>query len=146
MIYDQDHVWLFLSLCLECYCYKRMDCEESGWKVYYLQGLLNTRWDSNNSIKEWFIIMSYIICNAWHDTLCSSLTINCCDASGYQLFFDSVAFSLGLATTLAVLGIGASLAGKAYGQIGQGLPIAVSVVAMIMGLNLLEVGDLVPKT
>ena len=62
--------------------------------------------------------------------------------SGYefQLFVDSVAFSLGLATTLAVLGIGASLAGKAYGQIGQGIPIAVSVVAMIMGLNLLEVG------
>lgn len=90
--------------------------------------------------------MSYVICNAWHGTLCSSLTINCCDAFGHQLFFDSVAFSLGLATTLAVLGIGASLAGKAYGQIGQGLPIAVSVVAMIMGLNLLEVGDLVPKT
>jgi cytochrome c biogenesis protein CcdA len=57
------------------------------------------------------------------------------------LFVDSVAFSLGLATTLAVLGIGASLAGKAYGQIGQGIPIAVSIVAMIMGLNLLEVGD-----
>lgn len=56
-----------------------------------------------------------------------------------QLFVDSLAFSLGLATTLAVLGIGASLAGKAYGQIGQGIPIAVSVVAMIMGLNLLEV-------
>lgn len=91
-------------------------------------------------------MMSYVICNTWHGTLCSSLTINCCDAFEYQLFFDSVAFSLGLATTLAVLGIGASLAGKAYGQIGQGLPIAVSVVAMIMGLNLLEVGDLVPKT
>lgn len=57
----------------------------------------------------------------------------------WQLFVDSLAFSLGLATTLAVLGIGASLAGKAYGQIGQGIPIAVSVVAMIMGLNLLEV-------
>jgi cytochrome c biogenesis protein CcdA len=60
---------------------------------------------------------------------------------GGQLFMDSVAFSLGLATTLAILGIGASLAGKAYGQIGQGLPIAVSCVAMIMGLNLLEVGQ-----
>lgn len=61
-----------------------------------------------------------------------------------QLFVDSVAFSLGLATTLAVLGVGASLAGKAYGQIGQGIPIAVSVVAMIMGLNLLEVGAFNP--
>lgn len=146
IIHDQERIWLFLSLCLECCCYKRMDREESGWKVYYLQGFLNTRWDSHNSFDMWFIMMSYVICNAWHGTLCSSLTINCCDAFGHQLFFDSVAFSLGLATTLAVLGIGASLAGKAYGQIGQGLPIAVSVVAMIMGLNLLEVGDLVPKT
>lgn len=51
---------------------------------------------------------------------------------------DSVAFALGLATTLALLGVGASLAGKAYGQIGQGLPVVVSGVAMIMGLNLLE--------
>ncbi|PQP94761.1 cytochrome c-type biogenesis ccda-like chloroplastic protein isoform X2 [Prunus yedoensis var. nudiflora] len=33
---------------------------------------------------------------------------------------NSIAFSLGLATTLALLGIGASFAGKAYGQTGQG--------------------------
>lgn len=52
---------------------------------------------------------------------------------------DSVAFSLGLATTLAVLGIAASFAGKAYGQIGPGLPLAASGLAIIMGLNLLEV-------
>lgn len=75
------------------------------------------------------------------------LTLGYIGASGggknrTQLFVDSVAFSLGLATTLAVLGIGASLAGKAYGQIGQGIPIAVSIVAMIMGLNLLEIIEL----
>ena len=51
---------------------------------------------------------------------------------------DSLCFALGLATTLAGLGVVASLAGKAYGQIGPGLPIAVSCVAMLMGLNLLQ--------
>ena len=56
-----------------------------------------------------------------------------------QVIGDSIAFSLGLATTLALLGVGASFAGKAYGQIGQGLPLAASVLAVIMGLNLLEV-------
>ncbi|EOY12794.1 Cytochrome c-type biogenesis ccda chloroplastic protein isoform 2 [Theobroma cacao] len=55
---------------------------------------------------------------------------------------NSLAFSLGLATTLALLGIGASFAGKAYGQIGQGLPLAASGLAVIMGLNLLEVIEL----
>lgn len=56
-----------------------------------------------------------------------------------QVVGDSIAFSLGLATTLALLGVAASFAGKAYGQIGQGLPLAASGLAVIMGLNLLEV-------
>uniref|UniRef100_A0A7C9EJE5 Cytochrome C biogenesis protein transmembrane domain-containing protein n=1 Tax=Opuntia streptacantha TaxID=393608 RepID=A0A7C9EJE5_OPUST len=56
-----------------------------------------------------------------------------------QAIGDSIAFSLGLATTLALLGIAASFAGKAYGQIGQGLPLAASGLAIVMGLNLLEV-------
>ncbi|KAL4185799.1 hypothetical protein AMTRI_Chr10g232540 [Amborella trichopoda] len=59
-----------------------------------------------------------------------------------QIIGDSLAFALGLATTLAILGIAASLAGKAYGQIGQGLPLAASGLAIIMGLNLLEIVEL----
>jgi cytochrome c-type biogenesis protein len=47
-------------------------------------------------------------------------------------------FALGLATTLAVLGILAASLGRVYGQIGVGLPIIVSIVAILMGLNLLE--------
>ncbi|MCL2937767.1 MAG: cytochrome C biogenesis protein CcdA [Trichodesmium sp. MAG_R02] len=51
---------------------------------------------------------------------------------------QSTWFSLGLATTLAGLGIVASLLGKVYGQVGIGLPIIVSIIAILMGLNLLE--------
>ena len=48
-------------------------------------------------------------------------------------------FALGLASTLAALGILATTIGKVYGQIGVGLPIVVSLVAIAMGLNLLEI-------
>ena len=51
----------------------------------------------------------------------------------------ATAFALGLATTLAALGVASSLLGRAYGQYGSGLPVAVSAVAILMGLNLLEV-------
>lgn len=68
---------------------------------------------------------------------------------------QSLWFAAGLATTLTGLGVMAALLGKVYGQIGLGLPIAVSLIAILMGLNLLEVlplrlpslGNLeVPKT
>ncbi|KAK2984715.1 hypothetical protein RJ640_004540 [Escallonia rubra] len=59
-----------------------------------------------------------------------------------EIVGDSVAFALGLATTLALLGVAASIAGKAYGQVGQGLPLGASVLAVVMGLNLLEVLEL----
>lgn len=55
-----------------------------------------------------------------------------------QAAVQSLWFAAGLATTLAGLGVAASLLGKVYGQIGLGLPIAVSVIAILMGLNLLE--------
>ncbi|KAK9790105.1 hypothetical protein WJX73_005907 [Symbiochloris irregularis] len=54
------------------------------------------------------------------------------------LISRATAFALGLATTLAALGVASSLLGKTYGQYGSGLPIAVSAVAILMGLNLLE--------
>lgn len=55
-----------------------------------------------------------------------------------QAAAQSTWFSLGLATTLAGLGIIAAWVGRVYGQVGIGLPIIVSIVAIIMGLNLLE--------
>jgi cytochrome c-type biogenesis protein len=50
----------------------------------------------------------------------------------------SLSFAAGLATTLAGLGIVAASLGKVYGQIGVGLPLLVSVIAILMGLNQLE--------
>jgi len=51
---------------------------------------------------------------------------------------QSTWFALGLATTLAILGVVAAIAGQVYGKIGMGLPIVVSLIAIVMGLNLLE--------
>ncbi|MBE9108303.1 sulfite exporter TauE/SafE family protein [Nodosilinea sp. LEGE 07298] len=51
----------------------------------------------------------------------------------------SLAFALGLATTLAVLGLIAGLFGYVYGQVAWGLPVVVSLVAIVMGLNLLGI-------
>jgi cytochrome c-type biogenesis protein len=58
--------------------------------------------------------------------------------SRLQAAAQSTWFALGLATTLAGLGIIAAFVGKVYGQVGIGLPIIVSVIAILMGLNLLE--------
>ncbi|MEL7034121.1 MAG: cytochrome c biogenesis protein CcdA [Cyanobacteria bacterium J06592_8] len=55
-----------------------------------------------------------------------------------QAAAQSTWFAFGLATTLAGLGILATVVGQVYGQIGIGLPIIVSIVAILMGLNLLE--------
>ena len=57
----------------------------------------------------------------------------------WQAAAQSSWFALGLATTLAILGLVATTIGKVYGQIGVGLPIVVSLVAIAMGLNLLEI-------
>jgi cytochrome c-type biogenesis protein len=56
-----------------------------------------------------------------------------------QGLVQSIWFCLGLATTLAGLGIIAASLGRVYGQLGVGLPVLVSLIAIIMGLNVLEV-------
>lgn len=58
--------------------------------------------------------------------------------SRWQAGLQSAWFSLGLATTLAGLGVVAAIAGQIYGKVGIGLPIIVSLIAILMGLNLLE--------
>jgi cytochrome c-type biogenesis protein len=55
-----------------------------------------------------------------------------------QAFLKSTFFCCGLATTLAGMGVVAAGLGKIYGQVGWGLPIVVSLLAIVMGLNLLE--------
>ncbi|ASC74041.1 Putative cytochrome c-type biogenesis protein [Halomicronema hongdechloris C2206] len=55
-----------------------------------------------------------------------------------QALLQASGFALGLATTLAILGLIAGGVGRVYGQVGWGLPILVSVVAILMGLNLLQ--------
>lgn len=57
----------------------------------------------------------------------------------WRALIQSTWFSLGLATTLAGLGIVAATLGRVYGQVGVGLPILVSLIAILMGLNLLEI-------
>jgi cytochrome c-type biogenesis protein len=49
----------------------------------------------------------------------------------------AIGFGLGLATTLAILGLLAGIFGYVYGQVALGLPVVVSLVAILMGLNLL---------
>jgi cytochrome c-type biogenesis protein len=58
--------------------------------------------------------------------------------SRWQAGIQSTIFALGIATTLAGLGIFAAGVGKVYGQVGVGLPMIIAVIAIIMGLNLLE--------
>lgn len=60
------------------------------------------------------------------------------DRTSSSGFVQSLWFALGMATTLAGLGIAATLLGKVYGQIGLGLPLIVGAIAILMGLNQLE--------
>lgn len=60
-------------------------------------------------------------------------------AKGSKVLSQAVAFSVGVATTLTLLGVVSTAVGAAYGQTGNSLPIAVSLVAIVMGLNLLGV-------
>jgi cytochrome c-type biogenesis protein len=58
--------------------------------------------------------------------------------SRWQGAVQSLWFALGLSVTLAGLGIGAALLGRIYGKVGAGLGLIVSLVAILMGLYLLE--------
>lgn len=58
--------------------------------------------------------------------------------SRFQAARQSLWFALGLATTLAGLGIAAAMLGQVYGQVGIGLPVIVGGIAIAMGLNLLN--------
>jgi cytochrome c biogenesis protein CcdA len=63
------------------------------------------------------------------------------------LLFRAGMFTVGLATSLSVLGLSATLAGKLFGSAGAGalgaaLPLTASVVAIVMGLNLLDLINL----
>jgi cytochrome c-type biogenesis protein len=60
------------------------------------------------------------------------------DYSRWQGLAQSLWFSLGLATTLAGLGMIAAIVGRVYGQVGWGVSVIVSLIAIVMGLNLLE--------
>jgi len=52
--------------------------------------------------------------------------------------FQSLWFGLGFATTLCGLGVAAAIFGKIYGQVGTGLSVILGIVAIAMGLYLLE--------
>ena len=54
-------------------------------------------------------------------------------------FITSVSFVLGLAVTFAILGIAASLLGKAFGQIGSAWLYIIGFFAILMGLQLMGV-------
>lgn len=54
-------------------------------------------------------------------------------------FITSAFFVLGLAVTFAILGIVASLLGKAFGQIGPAWPYIIGLFAILMGLQLIGV-------
>jgi cytochrome c-type biogenesis protein len=58
--------------------------------------------------------------------------------SRWQAAAQSCWFALGLATTLAGFGVVAAVAGRIYGQVGVGLSVVVSGIAILMGLHLLE--------
>lgn len=63
------------------------------------------------------------------------------------LLFRAGMFTVGLATSLSVLGLSATLAGRLFGSAGAGalgaaLPLTASGVAIVMGLNLLDLINL----
>lgn len=116
-------------------------------QLYHLQQLANNLVASQLTHLSWVslaIIFTAGLLTSLTPCMLSMLPITIGYIGGYQgqtrlqAAIQSTWFALGLATTLASLGILAAVVGKVYGQVGIGLPILVSLIAIIMGLNLLE--------
>jgi cytochrome c-type biogenesis protein len=121
--------------------------EKLSLQLYELEQFANTLVDSQLSHLTWLsigIIFAAGLLTSLTPCMLSMLPITIGYIGGYeaqgrlQAAAQSTWFSLGLATTLAALGILAATVGRVYGQVGIGLPIIVSLIAIIMGLNLLE--------
>ncbi|QSJ14470.1 sulfite exporter TauE/SafE family protein [Nostoc sp. UHCC 0702] len=116
-------------------------------RIYELEQFANTLVSnqlSHLSLLSIGIIFTAGLLTSLTPCMLSMLPITIAYIGGYeaksrlQAAAQSTWFALGLATTLAGLGIIAAFVGKVYGQVGIGLPIIVSIIAILMGLNLLE--------
>jgi len=116
-------------------------------QLYELQQFANTLVNTQLTHLGWLsvaIIFAAGLLTSLTPCMLSMLPITIAYIGGYetqgrfQAATQSTWFALGLATTLAALGVLAASVGRVYGQVGIGLPIFVSLVAIIMGLNLLE--------
>lgn len=121
--------------------------ETLSLQLYELEQFANHLVDNQLSHLTWLsigIIFAAGLLTSLTPCMLSMLPITIGYIGGYeaqgrlQAAAQSTWFSLGLATTLAALGILAATVGRVYGQVGVGLPIIVSLIAIIMGLNLLE--------
>ncbi|MCT7988492.1 cytochrome c biogenesis protein CcdA [Laspinema olomoucense] len=115
--------------------------------LYHLQQLAEGLVSSQLSHLSWVSVLIIFLAGlltSLTPCMLSMLPITIGYIGGYeaqsriQAAAQSTWFALGLATTLAALGIVAAYVGQVYGQVGIGLPILVSVIAILMGLNLLE--------
>ena len=121
--------------------------ETLSTRLYELEQFANRLVDTQLSHLSWVsiaIIFAAGLLTSLTPCMLSMLPITIGYIGGYETkgrleaATQSTWFSLGLATTLAGLGILAASVGRVYGQVGIGLPIIVSLIAIIMGLNLLE--------
>ncbi|MCT7996335.1 cytochrome c biogenesis protein CcdA [Laspinema olomoucense] len=115
--------------------------------LYHLQQLADGLVSSQLSHLSWVSVLIIFLAGlltSLTPCMLSMLPITIGYIGGYeaqsriQAAAQSTWFAFGLATTLAALGIVAAYVGQVYGQVGIGLPILVSVIAILMGLNLLE--------
>ena len=117
-------------------------------QLYQLQQFADRLVDAQLAHLSWVsvgIIFAAGLLTSLTPCMLSMLPITIGYIGGYEIKNRATAaaqsswFALGLATTLAGLGILAAVVGKVYGQIGIGLPVIVSLIAILMGLNLLEI-------